>query len=90
MTTTKQIAVLERGFVYVGDVAREGDFIVISNASNVRRWGTQNGLGQLASQGPQPQTKLDPAGKVRAPMATLIHLIDCNAAVWPANATAGA
>jgi len=79
----KQIAVLEHGFVYYGDVERDGDEIVIRGACTVRRWGTTRGLGQLANEGPQPTTTLDPAGEVRAPRTSLIHLIACSEAAWP-------
>jgi hypothetical protein len=82
MTKKTQIAVLDRGFVYVGNVEQEGDFLVIENAKNVRRWGTTAGLGQLANEGPQQNTRLDPAGTVRAPIRACIHLIDCNPAKW--------
>jgi len=81
---SKQIVVLERGWVFVGDVADDGNGgIVISNAKNVRRWGTTAGLGQLAADGPQSNTVLDPAGVVRA--KDVIFRIDCDAAKW-ANA----
>jgi len=85
-----QIAVLDRGFVYVGECAIADGFVVISHANNVRRWGTNAGLGELAAKGPQPNTKFDPAGTVRAPLTALIHLIDCDAAAWPQSATAEA
>ena len=78
-----QIAVLDRGFIYVGETAIVGGFVVITAAQNVRRWGTDRGLGQLAAEGPRPDTKLDPAGTVRAPLSALVHLIDCNPAKWP-------
>lgn len=79
----KQIVVLDRGFVYVGDVSVNNDFVTIANASNVRRWGTSKGLGELASLGPRPNTKLDPAGTVRAPMRAVVSLLECEAAAWP-------
>jgi len=73
----KQIVVLDRGFVYVGTVALTKDWCTITNAQNIRRWGTTRGLGQLAQEGPQPNTVLDPAGTVRAPMRAVIAMIDC-------------
>ncbi|GIK50323.1 MAG: hypothetical protein BroJett013_30200 [Alphaproteobacteria bacterium] len=76
------IVVLERAFVYVGEVERDGDEITIRNAKNIRRWGTTKGLGQLALHGPQPRTALDDAGTVRAPLSAVIHTIDCEAAAW--------
>jgi len=72
----QHIAVLDRGFVYVGDVSRDGDFIVISNAKNIRKWGTSLGLGELVN-GPLKSTVLDPVGSMMAPLKSLIHLIPC-------------
>lgn len=37
------IVVLDRGFVYVGQVTIDGDWCVITDAQNVRRWGTTRG-----------------------------------------------
>lgn len=80
--TSPQIVILDRGFVFVGDVAVEGDWLVIRNAKNVRRWGTSKGLGELAKEGPKPETKLDPAGTVRSPMRAVIGLLECEALSW--------
>jgi hypothetical protein len=84
MSATLAIVVLERGFVYVGEVTHRHDAheIIITNARNVRRWGTSAGLGELALKGPQPNTKLDDAGTVRAPLSAVIHTIDCEANAW--------
>ncbi len=81
-----QIVVLDRGFVYAGRVEITDGVVTITNAKCVRRWGTSNGLGELAAEGPKPNTRLDEAGTVVAPMAALIHLIACNAGAWPALA----
>ncbi len=72
----QNIVVLDRGFVYVGDVSREGDFIIISNAKNIRKWGTTRGLGELVN-GPLTSTVLDPVGSMMAPLKALMHLIPC-------------
>ena len=77
-----QIVVLDRGFVYVGRVSHEDGFIVIHDARNIRKWGTTQGLGQLATDGPQPNTELDTVGTVRAPARALISLIDTEANRW--------
>ena len=79
-----QIVVLDRGFVYVGDVTVDADWVTIRNARNIRRWGTTLGLGELAELGPRPETKLDPAGSVRAPHRALIALIACEPGAWTA------
>lgn len=70
------IAVLDRGFVYVGDVRREGDFLLIENARNIRVWGTTAGLGELRN-GPMNGTKMDVCGTVKVPFHALQHLIVC-------------
>jgi len=76
-----QIVVLGQGFVYIGYVTTDGQWVHISNAYNVRRWGTDRGLGQLVS-GPTPRTVLDKVGTVRAPLHALVHLIEVEAESW--------
>jgi hypothetical protein len=76
------IVILDRGFVYVGDVTMSDQWCVITNAKNVRRWGTSQGLGELAAKGPQPETKLDMGGTIKAPSRALIGLIKCDVASW--------
>lgn len=79
-----KIVVLDRGFVYVGRVKIDSDFVVISDAKNIRVWGTTNGLGQLVS-GPLSSTKLDQVGTVRAPYRALISLIDVEQSKWASH-----
>lgn len=76
-----KIVVLDRGFVYVGHVSSDADFVVIKNAKNIRVWGTKKGLGELVN-GPLPRTTLDLVGTVRAPFRALISLIDVEQAKW--------
>lgn len=76
-----KIAVLDRGFVYIGYVKVEGDFYIITHAKNIRQWGTTKGLGELVS-GPLNNTRLDKVGTVRVPKAALIHLIDVEQEKW--------
>ncbi|CEF48278.1 unnamed protein product [uncultured bacterium] len=77
-----QIVVLDRGFVYAGHVAIEGDWVDIEDAINLRYWGTTRGLGQLALEGPTDGTKIDRVGHVRAPIRALISLIDTREESW--------
>lgn len=72
-----KLVVCQRGFVYAGDVSRQGDYLVIRNAVNVRRWGTNRGLGELAAKGNQSETKADDAGTVRVHQLAVVALIDC-------------
>ena len=76
------IAVLDRGFVYVGQIAHDGDWCLITNARNIRYWGTERGLGQLALEGPTDKTKLDAVGTVRVPAHAVIHIVDTEQALW--------
>lgn len=77
------IVVLDRGFVYIGNVEIDGDWCVITDAKNIRVWGTTDGLGELVN-GPTKTTKLDSVGTVRAPMRAVISVIDVDASKWPA------
>ena len=76
------IAVIDRGFVYVGDLTHDGEWLVITNARNVRYWGTERGLGQLALEGPTDKTRLDAVGTVRVPARAVISIVDTEAAKW--------
>ena len=73
-----KIVVCQRGFVYAGDVSREGDYIVVRDAVNIRRWGTNRGLGELARKGNQSDTKADDAGTVRVHELAVVAMIDCS------------
>jgi hypothetical protein len=77
-----QLVILDRGFVFVGHVKTNSEWCVIADAKNVRRWGTTQGLGELAAKGPLANTQLDDTGTVRAPMRALIALIACNRRKW--------
>ena len=72
----QNIVVLDRGFVYVGDVTEEGDYLRVTNCRSVRFWGTKSGLGELRN-GPLAETKLDDVGEIIAPKRALIHLVPC-------------
>ena len=76
------IVVAERGFVYQGDVTIQNGWVLIDNAKNVRYWGTSKGLGQLALEGPQKETKLDACGSVKIPLAHLISLMPGKTTNW--------
>lgn len=79
---SKQIVIADRGFVWVGDVSIDDAWCVITNSQQVRRWGTDRGLGQLAASGPLRNTVLDPAGTVRVPLRAVIGLVECEASKW--------
>ena len=76
------IVVADRGFVYVGDIEHDGEWCVISNAKNIRYWGTTKGLGELALCGPTDKTKLDDVGRVRIPARAVISVIESDGGKW--------
>jgi len=76
------IVVLDKGFVYVGQLMTDDKFLTITDAKNIRRWGTTRGLGQLAQEGPQTNTALDNVGVVRALIGELKHWILCEVGAW--------
>lgn len=80
----KQIIVAQRGWVFVGEVSTEGEQVKIENASCIRRWGTTKGLGELAQNGPRPNTVLDSMGTVRLHSLAVVASIDCEAEKWAA------
>lgn len=76
-----QIVVLDRGFVYVGEVVTDKDWVYVEKTQNIRVWGTEKGLGQLV-QGPTSKTVLDPVGSLQAPIRALISLIKVEEKSW--------
>ena len=78
-----QIVVADRGFVYIGKVQMTSAFCTVTDAKNIRIWGTTAGLGELVS-GPTAKTVLDKVGTVHIPQRAIISLIDCEEAGWKA------
>ena len=76
-----KIVVVDRGFVYVGRLQLSTNFILLTDARNIRVWGTTNGLGGLVS-GPTAKTKLDLVGIVQIPMRAVISIIDTDQSEW--------
>lgn len=77
-----KIVVLHRGWVVVGDYSVEGEEVVISNASVIRKWGTTKGLGELALNGKLKDTILDDCGTVRANKLAVVMALDCQQDKW--------
>ena len=76
------IIVCDRGFVLVGEIKIENNYVTIRKCQNVRRWGTTRGLGQIASEGPTAETKIDPQPTTRVHELQVVQIIDCEAAKW--------
>jgi len=81
MEQNKEIIVAHRGWVFIGDVSEDSENVVISNALNIRRWGTTKGLGQLAIDGPQHNTVTDEYGTVKIHKLSVVCRIEVTA-IW--------
>jgi len=77
-----QIIVLPRGWVMVGFCEENNNKLYVKNASVIRRWGTSNGLPELANNGPLSETKLDGKCEMIFPMSSIIATIKCNKEAW--------
>ena len=76
------IVVADRGFVYVGHIVVDAAWCVVTDARNIRKWGTTKGLGEIARGGPTKDTVLDDVGTVRIPVGNVMHIIDSEASKW--------
>jgi len=80
---TIKIVVLQRGWVMVGKFERDGSECKLHDASVIRCWGTTKGLGEIASEGPNPSTKLDKCnGLVEFDYLTVVCSISCKEESW--------
>jgi hypothetical protein len=83
ITGNIKIVVLQRGWSVVGVFERNGSGCTLHNASVIRRWGTTNGLGEIAKNGPLSETKLDKCyGVVAFDYLTVVLTIDCELDKW--------
>lgn len=71
----KVILIAQRGWVFIGDLTQAGTKNKLTNASCIRRWGTTKGLGQLALDGPQSGTSLDPVGEIEVHELATVGII---------------
>jgi hypothetical protein len=78
-----KIVVLQRGWIMVGRLEKNGSECKLHNASVIRNWGTTKGLGEIAGNGPTKDTKIDVTnGMVEFDYLTVVATIACNAAAW--------
>ena len=76
------IVVLDRGFVYVGDLSIYKGGYILTEAYNIRVWGTTKGLGELVIEGPKANTKLDACGIVKIPFKSVISIHPTKKELW--------
>lgn len=78
-----KIVILQRGWVMVGRFSRSGSECKLTVASVIRNWGTTKGVGELAKDGPNSNTKLDKCnGLVEFDWLTVVAVISCDEAKW--------
>lgn len=76
------ILILQRGWVVVGELYKEGSYFILENSSVIRSWGTTKGIGEIAENGPTEKTILDKCRTVKAHELTLVAMIECNQKKW--------
>jgi len=77
-----KIVILQRGWIYIGRMERQGNECKLFNASIIRKWGTTKGLGELVH-GPLQETILDKCdGMVEFHYLTIINTICVDPEKW--------
>jgi hypothetical protein len=78
-----KIVILQRGWIMIGKLERNGSECKLYNASVIRKWGTTNGLGELAMEGKKKDTILDKCGGVvEFDYLTVVATIAVNEELW--------
>ena len=81
-STDIRIVILQRGWVVVGRYSQKGTQCFIDGGSVIRRWGTSKGLGQLASEGPLTDTKLESTDNIQFHELVVVASISCDSDKW--------
>ena len=78
-----KIVILQRGWIMIGRFERNGSDCKLHNSYTIRRWGTKNGLGELAEKGKQNETLLDKNnGVVEFDYLTVVASLSCSEEAW--------
>ena len=78
-----KIVILQRGWVMIGRFERNGSDCKLHNASVIRKWGTSQGLGELARKGKLSDTVLDKCfGVVEFDYLTAVAVLSVKEDVW--------
>jgi hypothetical protein len=82
MSKDIRIVILQRGWIVVGVYSQVGNKCYIENGYNIERWGTTEGLGELAYKGKLPETRLRKLPKLEYNELTEVLNIKCNNCEW--------
>ena len=77
-----KIVILQRGWVMIGRFYQEGPYCKLLDGYTIRRWGTSEGLGELAEKGAQGNTILDKNPEVKFHELTVIASLLCDEKAW--------
>jgi len=77
-----RIVVFHRGWIAVGKYTATLDEVTLTNCADIRRWGTTQGLGEIAKNGPTSNTVLDPSTTQRCHPLAVVKTYDCNLEKW--------
>jgi hypothetical protein len=80
-----RIVILQRGWVVVGRYSRKGQQCRVTNGFVIRKWGTSDGLPELAIKGPLANTVLDKSPDIEFHQLTEIATIKCEEDKWSAK-----
>ena len=81
-----KIVILQRGWVMIGKFERNDSECRLHQAHVIRNWGTTKGLGELATNGPLKDTKLDKCGGlVEFDYLTVVATISVDKTKWQNN-----
>lgn len=76
------IVILQRGWVFVGQLHQRGSHCELVNAACIRKWGTTKGLGQIALDGPTSETILDKCPPMHFHELTAVGIMECAEEKW--------
>ena len=80
--TKKQIVVLQRGWIVVGDISKTNEEVTIKNCSIIRVWGTSKGLGEIAESGATSKTVLDKSPDIIVHPLSVVLYMNVNMGKW--------
>lgn len=77
-----KICVLQNGWVMIGNLEKNESNYSLKNGYIIRRWGTTEGLGELAIKGRLENTLLDKIPLTNFHESQLIFTIQCDESKW--------
>ena len=77
------IVILDKGFIYLGELITRGRFLTVNEVSNIRYYSSGKGLLWHAKNGPKDMT-LDKyeGGHLGAPFSELKHFVPTDKKLW--------